>query len=225
MVQKHVFEGSFPILKFFHMVNNENIARLGHPDYHPSARFSPIVDHANKIFRHYFQPHQELSIDESLVGTKCNSVMKQYLPNKKHHRWGIKFWMLCDSITNYCLGFFCYKGAKVTAERNEINEHGLGYIVVQKLLSIGDYFNKGYHLFTDNFYTSLKLAQALLEKCTYITGTIRRNRKNLPKEAKNADVRVPKYFKKKISSYVRSGTKNLKSSRFYLFLQMRTQGL
>jgi hypothetical protein len=25
----------------------------------------------------------------------------QYLPNKHHHRWGIKFWMLCDSVWGF----------------------------------------------------------------------------------------------------------------------------
>lgn len=102
--------------------------------------------------------------------------------------------MLCDSVSKYCLGFFCYKGAKNTDDRDSVEKYGLGFTVLQKLLSIGNYLNKGYHLFTDNFYTSLRLAKALLEQNTYITGTIRRNRKEIPPEAKKAIVGEAKYL-------------------------------
>lgn len=51
------------------------------------------------------------SVDESLIGTKSHSALTQYLLNKKHHKWGIKFWMLCDSVIYYCLEFYCYRGA------------------------------------------------------------------------------------------------------------------
>lgn len=59
---------------------------------------------------------------------------------------------------------------------------------------MGNYLNKGYHLFTDNFYTSVELARSLYQKSTYLTGTIRRNRKLVPKEAKTVPVNEPKYF-------------------------------
>lgn len=71
-------------------------------------------------------------------------------------------------------------------DKNEIKKNGLGYVVVEKLLKLGNYLNKGYHLFTDNFFTSIHLAKAFLEKNTYLTGTVRRNRKYIPNEAKFA---------------------------------------
>lgn len=182
------------LLKFFHLVDNKLLAAPGHPDYNPCARFEMLVKHANTVFQQHYVPHQQLSIDESLVGTHCHSSIKQYLPNKKHHKWGIKFWMLCDSITKYCLGFFCYKGANNAEDRDLIKKDGLGFSVVMKLLSVGNYLHKGYHLFTDNFYTSLHLAKSLLKRNTYLTGTIRRNRKEIPAEAKKAEVGVAKYF-------------------------------
>ena len=74
------------ILKFFHMVDNNTLFQPGHPNYDPCARFSFIVDHVNNIFRRHYVPHQQLCIDESLVGTHCHSAIKQYLPKKKHHK-------------------------------------------------------------------------------------------------------------------------------------------
>lgn len=168
------------ILKFFHIVDNSTLSKPGQPNYDPSGKFLPLLDHANRIFRTYYTPHRELSIDESLVGTKSHSSMTQYLPNKHHHRWGIKLWMLCDSVTKYCLGFQCYKGKKDGA----IQEHGLAYKVVNKLLKIGQYLNKGYHLFVDNFFLSLPLAKYLFSQQTYVTGTLRRNRKGIPDRMK-----------------------------------------
>ena len=102
--------------------------------------------------------------------------------------------MLCDSITKYCLGFLCYKGVKHSDDKDLVKKHGLGFVVVQKLLSIGNYLNKGYHVFTDNFYTSLRLAKALLQQNTYLTGTIQLNRKEIPPEAKKANVGEAKYL-------------------------------
>ena len=39
------------------------------------------------------------------------------------------------------------------------------------------YLGKGHHLFVDNYYTSYALAEYLLQNDTYVTGTIRENRK------------------------------------------------
>lgn len=173
------------ILKFFQLVDNRLLFEPGHPDYDPCGRFDVLVEHVNTVFQRHYIPNQQLSIDESLVGTHCHS---------KHHKWGIKFWMLCDSISKYCLGFFCYKAAKNTDDGDSVEKYGRGFTVVQKLLSTGNYLNKGYHLFTDNFNTSLHLAKALLEQNTYITGTIRRNRKVIPPEDKKAIVGEAKYL-------------------------------
>lgn len=182
------------ILKFFHLTDNTLLFEPGHPNYDPCGRFDMLVKHANTVFQRHYIPNQQLSIDESLVGTHCHSAIKQYIPNKKHHKWGIKFWMLCDSISKYCSVFFCYKGAKNTDDEDLVQKYGLGFTVAQKLLSIGNYLHKGYHLFTDNFYTSLRLAKALLKQNTYLTGTIRRNRKEIPPEAKKAIVGEAKYM-------------------------------
>lgn len=94
--------------------------------------------------------------------------------------------MLCDAVSKYCL--ILPIGSKV-----EIKKNGLGYVVVQQLLNLGNYLNKGLHVFTDNFFTSIQLAKVLLQKNTYITGTIRKNRKNVPNQVKFADGKS-KYF-------------------------------
>jgi hypothetical protein len=61
MFTKHRFSH---LLRFFHLVNNEGLPGPGEPDYIPCARYQPFLYHANKIFRHHYTPHQEISGDE-----------------------------------------------------------------------------------------------------------------------------------------------------------------
>lgn len=161
------------ILKFFHMIDTRNLPKPKQPGYDPCARFSPLIDHANRMFRLHYTPNQQLSIDESLIGTKNHTQLIQYLPNKHHHKWGIKLWMICDAVTKYCLGFTCYKGAKGNDDSDKQN--GLAYNVVVKLLQMCNYLNKGFHVFVDNFFTSIPLANFLYSKFTHLTGTLRSN--------------------------------------------------
>jgi hypothetical protein len=184
------------LLKFFHLTDNSKLLPPGNEKYDPCAKFQPIVDHANRLFRHHYTPHEHLSVDETLVGTKSHSQLLQYLPNKHHHKWGIKFWMLCDSVVNYCLAFYCYRGAKNKEERTDLQKHGLSFVVVKKLLDIGNYLMKGFHVVVDNFFTSVDLARELFKRHTFLTGTLRRNRKNIPQELKEKfSVGDTKYYR------------------------------
>jgi hypothetical protein len=55
----------------------------------------------------------------------------------------------------------------------------------EKLLEIGGYLSKGYHVFVDSYFMSVALVHHLHQLSTYITGTLRRNRKLLPQQFKN----------------------------------------
>jgi hypothetical protein len=138
------FHNMFPtdrfqlILKFFHMVDNSNLAAPGEPGYDPCTEFQPLVECASRVFRHYYTTHQQFSVDDSMVGTKNHTQLLQYLHNKHHHRWKIKLWMLCDMVTNYCLAFFVYQGAKSTEDKDAIQKCGLAHTVVVKLLKMGN---------------------------------------------------------------------------------------
>ena len=61
---------------------------------------------------------------------------------------------------------------------------GLGHHVIMK---VGQRFlERGHHLFFDNYFSSIKLAQDLEEKGTYTTSTIRSNRKGWLKDFSSA---------------------------------------
>jgi hypothetical protein len=65
----------FPvILTFFHMLESGNVCVPGELSYDPYTQFQPFIENANGVFGHLCAPNQQLSVDESLIGTE------KYLP-------------------------------------------------------------------------------------------------------------------------------------------------
>ncbi|CAL1532412.1 unnamed protein product, partial [Lymnaea stagnalis] len=116
-----------------------------------------------------YTPSRHISIDESLIGRKNRSVFIQYMPNKRHARFGIKKYQLCDS-NGYVFHIEMYSGKDFDIRHDEAQAFGVSNLL-----------NKGYHLFTDNFYTKPKLAEYLYQNKTLLTGTVRANSKGMPR--------------------------------------------
>ena len=88
---------------------------------------------------------------------------------------GVKFRILIDS-TGYTSNLNLYCGQRRT---NPSSGLGLSYDAVKELVPA--YHNQGYYLFTDNFHTSPQLVE-YLGVGIQTTGTLRANRKNVPKD-------------------------------------------
>jgi len=69
----------------------------------------------------------------------------------------------------------------------ERSDGDLATTVVMKLME--RYLDVGRTLCTDNYYTSIPLATKLLERKTHLVGTLRRNRKGLPKSVITAKIK------------------------------------
>ena len=64
---------------------------------------------------------------------------------------------------------------------------GQVYDVIVQSMDIANVYNCGYNLFTDNLFTTLNVADFLLHKGTFITGTLRCNQlKHLAKQILSA---------------------------------------
>ena len=122
----------------------------------------------------HFHPSCYLTVDEQLFPTKARCPFTQYMPNKPG-KFGIKFWMLCDSDSSYILNAEPYLGRHFEENRGQMQ---LGEFVVMNLMQ--PYLNKGHNVTTDNFFTSKRLAENLAKEKTTIIGTVRGNRKELP---------------------------------------------
>lgn len=100
------------------------------------------------------------------------------MPNKPDN-FGIKFWLAVDMRNEYLINSFPY------LSKDELRPSGvsLNQFVVLNLAK--NYVNCGRSITTDNFFTSIELAKKLLAKKTSLVGTIRANKRDLPKIAKD----------------------------------------
>jgi hypothetical protein len=120
-----------------------------------------------------YKPSAELTIDEQLLPCKSRCPFIQFMPNKPD-KFGIKFWLLCEVESKYVCNGFPYLGKDNLRAKDE----QLGESVVKRLME--PYLKKGYHVTTDNFFSSRKLALYLLENKTSFLGTLKGNRKEIP---------------------------------------------
>jgi hypothetical protein len=58
------------VLMFIHILESGNVGVPGELDYDPCTQFQSFVENSNSVFGHHFVPYQQLSVDESLIGTK-----------------------------------------------------------------------------------------------------------------------------------------------------------
>lgn len=140
------------------------------------TRIRPIIDHVTTVSTDLFQPYEKIAVDERIVKSKHKySGIRQFMKDKPV-KFGIKLWVLADTLTGFTCNFFVYLGKK----RTEITDlsKGLAYAVVMYLTP--EYFNQGYRLFMDSFYTTFNLANDLLKKLVYVIGAIRQNSSAMP---------------------------------------------
>jgi len=138
-----------------------------------------FIDHFKSRCLALYQPRQQLAIDERMVKSRHRSGIRQYIKDKPT-KWGIKLWVLADSSNGYTIDFNVYIGK---AAGRDVSVHGLGYDVVVHLMQ--NFFNQGYHLYIDNFYTSTVLVKYLFQQGVPTTGTIRENSRGFPANMKD----------------------------------------
>ena len=160
------------ILRYLHFVENSSLPSRTDPQYDRLCKIRPVIDAVKEACRASYRPHQFQSIDEAMIAFKGRSSMKQYMPMKptKH---GFKVWVRADSTNGYVSDFEFYTG-----KQGNTVEVGLGGSVVTRLTR--DLVGQHYHVFMDNFFSSIPLFQKLLEDNIYATGTLRSNRKKFP---------------------------------------------
>ena len=102
----------------------------GEEGHDPLYKLREIIDILTDRFKLCYKPGRELSIDESMIGTKCRVPFLQYLP-KKPTKWGIKVWVCADANTAYVQTLCVYTGKD---NDSEFAGKQLAYRVVMKLL-------------------------------------------------------------------------------------------
>ena len=148
------------INRFFHFANNEDEAVLSNGDKLWKVR--PIIEHLKEKFMSNYQLHQNISIDEGTLKWKGRLRFKVYNPMKPI-KYGIKSYILADSESSYCYEVNTYEGTTKPFSQTVMD-------------LVAPHLDKNHKLYMDNLYNSVKLAEDLLKRKVYVTGTLRRNR-------------------------------------------------
>ena len=150
------------------------------------ALVSKIWDRFTENSQACYQPGQNITVDEQSFPSKAKCRFTQYMPNKPN-KFGIKFWLASDVSSKYILNGFPYLGKDEQRPSTML----LSEYVVLKLVE--PYQGCGRNITTDNFFTSISLATKLLAKKTTLVGTIRGNKRELPKAAKQTKDNIPHF--------------------------------
>ncbi|XP_041421552.1 piggyBac transposable element-derived protein 4-like [Xenopus laevis] len=168
------------LLRFLHFNDNSRAVPPNDPSHDRLHKLRPLIDSLSERFATVYTPSQNICIDESLLLFKGRLHFRQYIPSKRA-RYGIKFYKLCESSSGYTNRFLIYEG-----KDSQLDPPGcpLDLTVSGKIVweLITPLLGRGYHLYVDNFYTSILLFKTLHCLDTPACGTINRNRKGLPRE-------------------------------------------
>ena len=159
------------LLSMVHFNNNDTYIPVGQENHDPLHKVRPIYEHLQQRFEEVYVPTKNIAIDEAMCAWRGRLRFKVYLKDKPNPR-GIKFYQLCESGSGYVFRFEIY-----AEEPNVSNKPS---DVVLRLLE--PLLDKGYHVFTDNYCTCPALYDSLTERATACTGTVRTNRKEMPKD-------------------------------------------
>lgn len=156
------------LLRYWHFADNTQ--QQGTPN--KLYKIQPLLDKLVKNFKTYKVPGSVLAVDETMVPFRGRLRFRQYIPGKKH-KYGVKLFKLC------CPEAYTYNVEIYQGKSNLSGTDSLSKAVVLRLCD--DYLDSGRTIITDNFYTSIQLAESLLTRETHLIGTVRKNRKGIPK--------------------------------------------
>jgi hypothetical protein len=162
------------LLRMWHFSNNEDA-----PENERIFKIKEFLQLVLSKFVAAKSPGENIVIDESMILFRGRLQFRQYMPGKAH-KYGIKLFKVCDP-KGYTYRIIVYPGKSETVSTN------LATDTVMELAQ--DYLDAGRTVCTDNFYTSLHLANQLLDRQTHLIGTLRANRKGLPKSVTTAKLK------------------------------------
>ena len=155
------------LLRYFRIVP----APVADAARNPIPHVRALAEKLNHSFAAHYIPTEHLALDEAMCAWKGRSPIKQYIPSKPH-KWGYKIY--CLASETYLLHFEVYEG-----KEEDPSESGATYDTVVRMIQ--PYQNQQLILFTDNWFTSPALLNALQERGIRLCGSVRSNRKGLPK--------------------------------------------
>ena len=162
------------IYRFLHLADSTYQIPAGEPGHDKLYKIRQFATLLTTNFQSNYTSHQTATIDEAMIPFKGRLSFKQYM-KAKPTKWGIKVFVLSDATNGYVYRMQIYTGKNMESDISV----GLCSRVVLDLMSGLE--ADGFHLFTDNYYTSPQLALTLYKRGINCCGTVRTNRKGFPR--------------------------------------------
>lgn len=159
------------LLKFLHF--SDNASKPEGDDRDRLYKIREIYDLLTESFQAAYEPGEHVVIDEGMIRW-FGRGFRTYLPSKRA-KYGMKAYKLCDE-SGYTYKFQLYTGKSELADDQIQGLPGLVMNLMDGLLE------RGRVLYMDNYYNSPTLALMLHKRETHVVGTLRMNRKGLPKD-------------------------------------------
>ncbi|KAK9754487.1 Transposase IS4 [Popillia japonica] len=216
-----------------HFSKNPERGDLGYGDRLSKIRW--LQDFFNQRIDEIYYPNKNLSLDESMVLWRGRLIFRQYIKNKKH-KFGVKLYILSEPNGLVLKARMLYTGAEKDMQGELGHSANVVISLVKKYFENGHslfnsanvvislvkkYFENGHSLFTDNYYNSVSLCKELLLRKTYVTGTLRQNRKGNSREVTSKKLKKGEVTMK-YSSGVRFG--KWRDKREVLFISTEFDG-
>lgn len=190
----------------------------------PGFLIRPIVDHMKSKCQLFYQPRNNVAVDESTISFKGKVSFRVYNPQKPV-KFGMKVFVLSDCQNGYIYNFIPYFGKEDLIPNTTLLKTTQIVKVLAESVVFRDPNNPvtGLHIYTDRYYTSPELALELLKMNCNITGTVMTNRSGMPNSLKQ---KQKKMKKGDISSYRKEDTLVLswRDKRVVTMLSTKSEG-
>lgn len=149
------------------------------------APIRQIYDPFVKNCQTYYKNNEYVTIDEMLESFRGSCRFRQYMPSKPA-KYGIKLFSLVDAVSFYTKNLEIYVGKQ--PEGPYFHDTSTNALVQRLIEPIS---GTGRNVTTDNWFTSVPLAEQLLETHNLtLVGTIRKNKSEIPNEFKQMGLEV-----------------------------------
>ncbi|XP_067623316.1 piggyBac transposable element-derived protein 4-like [Eurosta solidaginis] len=162
------------IRRNLHFSDNSKEPRRTDINYDRAYKIRPVLEHFNRAFQSSMTNTKTQAIDKHMIKFKGHNIMRQYVKNKPI-KWGFKLWCRADSSTGYLFQFDLYTGRKNSGPKTRLGES----VVLQLCENLQGI---GCELYFGNFFNSPNLQYKLKKLNIKACGTVRSNRKYMPKQ-------------------------------------------
>ena len=135
-----------------------------------------------------YNPFRDVAVDETMVGFRGRLGAKQYLL-KKPTKYGVKAFTMADSTHGFVLNILLYTGRDTLANASSQYDD-LSQPAQVVLHLVEPYLDQGHYVFTDRYYTSIPLIQALSSRNTAFTGTAMKNCVDIPDQIRSKSFKL-----------------------------------